>query len=39
VTRLFALNIAPAAAAAAYREKLVGPYRGQLPDAIVRGMD
>jgi arsenite-transporting ATPase len=36
VPRLAALNIDPAAA---YREKLVGPYRGKLPDAIVRGME
>jgi arsenite-transporting ATPase len=39
VPRLAALNIDPAAAAAAYREKLVGPYRGKLPDAIVRSME
>jgi arsenite-transporting ATPase len=39
VPRLAALNIDPAAAAAAYRERLVGPYRGQLPDAVVRGME
>jgi len=39
VPRLAALNIDPAAAAAAYREKLVGPYRGKLPDAVVRGME
>jgi len=39
VPRLVALNIDPAAAAAAYREKLVGPYRGQLPDAVLRGME
>jgi len=39
VPRLAALNIDPAAAAMAYREKLVGPYRGKLPDAIVRGME
>ena len=39
VPRLAALNIDPAAAAAAYREKLVGPYRGKLPDAILRGME
>ena len=37
--RLAAMNIDPAAAAATYREKLVGPYRGNLPDAIVRGME
>ena len=34
VPRLAALNVDPAAAATAYREKLVGPYRGKLPDAI-----
>jgi arsenite-transporting ATPase len=39
VPNLLALNIDPAAAATAYREKLVGPYRGKLPDAIVRGME
>ena len=39
VPRLAALNIDPAAAAMAYREKLVGPYRGKLPDAILRGME
>jgi arsenite-transporting ATPase len=39
VLNLLALNIDPAAAAAAYREKLVGPYRGKLPEAIVRGME
>jgi len=39
VPRLAALNLDPAAAAAAYREKLVGPYRGKLPDEIVRSME
>jgi arsenite-transporting ATPase len=39
VPRLEALNINPAAAAADYREKLVGPYRGKLPDAIIRSME
>jgi arsenite-transporting ATPase len=39
VPRLAALNIDPAAAAATYREKLIGPYRGKLPDAILRGME
>ncbi|MFI5337939.1 MAG: TRC40/GET3/ArsA family transport-energizing ATPase, partial [Opitutales bacterium] len=36
---LLALNIDPLAAARAYREKLVGPYRGQLPEAVVRSME
>jgi arsenite-transporting ATPase len=39
VPNLLALNIDPEAAARAYREKLVGPYRGRLPDAVVRGME
>jgi arsenite-transporting ATPase len=39
VPRLAALNIDPAAAAAAYRERLVGPYRHKLPEAIVRNME
>jgi len=39
VERLAALNIDPAAAAQAYREKLVGPYRGKLPEALLRGME
>jgi arsenite-transporting ATPase len=36
---LYALNIDPEAAAAAYRERMVGPYRGVLPDAAVRSME
>lgn len=39
VPRLAALNIDPATAAAAYREKLVGPYRSQLPAALLRSME
>jgi arsenite-transporting ATPase len=39
VAGLFALNIDPEAAAAAYREKMVGPYRGILPDAAVTSME
>ena len=37
--RLSALNIDPEAAAQAYRERLVGPYRGKLPEAVVRSME
>jgi len=37
--RLFALNINPEAAAAAYREKVVGPMRGILPEAALRAME
>ncbi|HNG20121.1 MAG TPA: TRC40/GET3/ArsA family transport-energizing ATPase, partial [Candidatus Obscuribacter sp.] len=39
VPGLFALNIDPEAAAHAYRERLVGPYRGLLPEATVRSME
>jgi arsenite-transporting ATPase len=39
VSRLSALNIDPEAAAQAYRERLVGPYRGKLPEAVVRSME
>ena len=39
VTGLFALNVDPVEAAAAYREQMVGPYRGVLPDAAVRSME
>ena len=36
---LFALNIDPEAAAHAYRERVVGPYRGLLPEAAVRSIE
>jgi len=36
---LFALNIDPEASAHAYRERMVGPYRGVLPDSAVRSME
>lgn len=39
VPGLFALNVDPVQAAAAYREQLVGPYRGVLPEAAVRSME
>ena len=39
VPRLFALEIDPPAAAAAYRERIVGPVRGVLPDSIVKGIE
>jgi len=39
VEGLFALNIDPAASASAYRERVVGPYRGVLPDAAVQSME
>jgi arsenite/tail-anchored protein-transporting ATPase len=39
VASLWALNIDPLAAAQAYRDKMVGPYRGKLPEAVLRGME
>ncbi|GAO01265.1 arsenical pump-driving ATPase [Anaeromyxobacter sp. PSR-1] len=39
VERLLAANIDPEAAAAAYREKMVGPYRALLPAAAVTSME
>lgn len=39
VPGLFAINVDPVQAAAAYREQMVGPYRGVLPEATVRSME
>jgi len=39
VPGLFALNIDPIQAAAEYRERMVGPYRGILPEAAVTQME
>jgi arsenite-transporting ATPase len=36
---LSALNVDPEAAAAAYRERVIGPYRGVLPDSAVRRVE
>ncbi len=36
---LFALNIDPEAAARAYKERMVGPYRGILPAAAIASME
>lgn len=36
---LFALNIDPEAAAHAYRERMVAPYRGILPTAAIQSME
>jgi arsenite-transporting ATPase len=38
-TGLFALNIDPEAAASAYRERMVSPYRGILPAAAIQSME
>lgn len=39
VKGLFAMNINPIQAAAEYRERMVGPYRGILPDASIQQME
>ena len=39
VPRLAALEIDPQAAAQAYRDRIVGPVRGVLPDAVVKGIE
>ena len=39
VPRLHALNIDPEAAAREYRERMVGPYRGVLPNAAVASIE
>ncbi len=36
---LYALNLDPVAEAEAYRQRVVGPYRGVLPDAAVASME
>jgi len=36
---LWIMNIDPVAAAAAYRERMVAPYRGVLPDGAIRAME
>lgn len=39
VPRLSALEIDPLAAAQAYRDRIVGPVRGVLPEAVVKGIE
>lgn len=39
VPGLFALNINPEAAAQAYRDRIIGPVRGVLPQDVVKGME
>ncbi|MFD0711388.1 arsenical pump-driving ATPase [Paenibacillus sp. GCM10027626] len=39
VPRLFVTNLDPEEAAARYREDVVGPYRGKLPDVVVTQME
>lgn len=39
VDNLYACNLDPEASAKAYREKVVGPYRGKLPESVVITME
>ena len=39
VAHLSALEIDPQAAAQAYRDRIVGPVRGKLPDSVVKGIE
>lgn len=39
VRELFAMNLDPEKSAAEYRERMVGPYRGLLPEAAVKSME
>ncbi|SFB20437.1 MULTISPECIES: arsenical pump-driving ATPase [unclassified Bacillus (in: firmicutes)] len=39
VNGLFACNINPEEAAKAYRDRVVGPYRGKLPESVVASME
>ena len=39
VPQLSALEIDPQAAAQAYRDRIVGPVRGRLPDAVIKGIE
>lgn len=39
IDNLYACNLDPEASAKAYREKVVGPYRGKLPESVVNTME
>jgi arsenite/tail-anchored protein-transporting ATPase len=39
VVTLYAMNLDPEKSAAEYRERMVGPYRGLLPEAAVKSME
>jgi arsenite-transporting ATPase len=39
IATLFAMNLDPEKSAAEYRERMVGPYRGLLPEAAVTSME
>lgn len=38
-THLFALNLDPVQAAAEYKERLVGPYKGKMPESVIATME
>jgi arsenite-transporting ATPase len=39
ISTLFAMNLDPEKSAAEYRERMVGPYRGLLPEAALKSME
>lgn len=39
VPNLYACNLDPEEAARTYRDKIIGPYRGKLPDTVVANME
>ncbi len=39
VNNLFAVNIDPERAAAEYRQRIIGPYRNELPDSMIKQME
>lgn len=39
VPNLYACNLDPEEAARTYRDRIIGPYRGKLPDAVVASME
>ncbi len=39
ISTLFAMNLDPEKSAAEYRERMIGPYRGLLPEAAVKSME
>ncbi|MFO1063826.1 MAG: TRC40/GET3/ArsA family transport-energizing ATPase [Pirellulales bacterium] len=39
ISTLFAMNLDPEKAAAEYRERMIGPYRGLLPEAALKSME
>ena len=39
IPKLYGANLDPEAAAAGYREKMVAPFRGKLPEAVLRNIE